>query len=81
MRCQSCGMPLKSDPNGGGTNADGTRSTEYCSYCYEGGRFHQPDMTIGEMRTLIVDRLHERGYPRFIGRLFTFGLDRLNRWR
>ena len=33
-KCQSCGMPLKSDPGGGGTNADGTHSDEYCSYCY-----------------------------------------------
>ena len=81
MRCQSCGMPLKSDPKGGGTNADGTRSIEYCSYCYEDGRFHQPDMTIGEMRTLIVDKMRERGYPRFVGRLFAVGLDRLKRWR
>jgi len=74
-------MPLKSDLKGGGTNADGSRSTEYCSYCYEGGRFHQPEMTIGEMRALIIDKLQERGYPRFIGRMFTIGLDRLNRWR
>jgi hypothetical protein len=24
--CQSCGMPLKKDSKGGGTNADGTKS-------------------------------------------------------
>ncbi|HEV2843185.1 MAG TPA: zinc ribbon domain-containing protein [Chthoniobacterales bacterium] len=35
--CQSCGMPLKKSPGGGGTNADGTISTIYCSYCYENG--------------------------------------------
>lgn len=23
--CQSCGMPMKSDPKGGGTNADGLK--------------------------------------------------------
>ena len=33
-KCQSCGMPLKADPKGGGTHADGTSSREYCSYCY-----------------------------------------------
>jgi hypothetical protein len=80
-RCQSCGMPLKADPKGGGTNADGSLSAEYCSLCYQGGKFFKPDMTIDEMRTLIVEKLHERGYPRFIARFFTFGLDRLKRWR
>jgi hypothetical protein len=26
--CQSCGMPLKQDPQGGGTNADGSKNKE-----------------------------------------------------
>jgi hypothetical protein len=80
-RCQSCGMPLKADPKGGGTNADGSLSAEYCSFCYQGGKFFNPDMTIDGMRTLIVEKLRERGYPRFIARFFTFGLGRLKRWR
>ena len=54
-------MPLKADPQGGGTNADGTRNQEYCSYCYVGGRFVSPDMSIDEMRALVVDKLRERG--------------------
>jgi hypothetical protein len=36
--CQSCGMPMSRDPNGGGTNADGSTSLKYCSHCYAGGR-------------------------------------------
>ena len=27
--CQSCGMPMKKDPENGGTNADGTKSPDY----------------------------------------------------
>ena len=46
--CQSCSMPLDQDPNGGGTNADGTRSTEYCSFCYVNGQFHDPDITLDQ---------------------------------
>ncbi len=80
-KCQSCGMPLKADPQGGGTNADGTRSPEYCSYCYVGGRFVSPDMSIDEMRTLVIEKLRERGYPGFVARFFASGLDRLKRWR
>ena len=30
--CQSCGMPMKRDPQRGGTNADGSKSTMYCSH-------------------------------------------------
>lgn len=47
--CQSCGMPLKKSPNGGGTNADGSKSTMYCSYCYDSGKFTQPDITATQM--------------------------------
>jgi Putative zinc ribbon domain len=53
-KCQSCGMPLKADPKGGGTNADGTSSPEYCSYCYVNGSFVNPDMTVEQMKTLVV---------------------------
>ena len=35
--CQSCGMPMKKDPEGGGTNADGSKSPDYCSYCFRNG--------------------------------------------
>ena len=80
-KCQSCGMPLKADPQGGGTNADGTRSRQYCGYCHAGGRFVSPDMTIDEMRALVIEKLRERGYPGFVARFFASGLDRLKRWR
>lgn len=81
QRCQSCGMPLRSDPKGGGTDADGAVSREYCSYCYIGGKFINPDMTIDEMRALVIDKLRERGFPGFVARMFAGGLGRLKRWR
>ena len=37
--CHSCGMPMKQDPQGGGTNADGSKNEIYCSYCYQNGDF------------------------------------------
>lgn len=79
--CQSCGMPMKKDPKGGGTNADGTRSMRYCSLCYVDGQFFRPDMTLEEMKTLVVDKLHEKGMPRFVARLLTGNLHTLDRWR
>ncbi len=46
--CQSCGMPL-SEESHFGTNADGSRSEEYCTLCYRGGAFITPDMTLEAM--------------------------------
>ncbi len=43
--CQSCGMPLSKDEKGGGTEADGRKSSQYCSHRYAGGRFTDPDLT------------------------------------
>jgi len=80
-KCQSCGMPLRADPTGGGTNADGTVSGKYCGYCYRNGEFVAPDMTIEEMRTLVMEKLGEQGFPRFVARFFASGLGRLERWR
>ncbi|MDU1905182.1 MAG: zinc ribbon domain-containing protein [Dysgonomonas sp.] len=45
--CQSCGMNMKSAEDSG-TNANGTRNTEYCLYCYQDGAFTR-DVTMEEM--------------------------------
>jgi len=37
--CHCCGMPISKDPQGGGTDMDGTRIQKYCSYCYQNGEF------------------------------------------
>ena len=44
--CQSCGMPLTEEMKG--TNADGTKSEDYCIYCYKDGKFTM-DCTMEEM--------------------------------
>lgn len=46
--CQSCGMPMKDDPGGGGTNADGSKSSMYCSYCFSKGRFLDEGISLDE---------------------------------
>ena len=79
--CQSCGMPLKKDEQGGGTNADGTRSTTYCSHCYREGRFTMPDATVGQMQALVKGKLKEFGFPGFVAGFFTRGIPRLERWK
>jgi hypothetical protein len=46
--CQSCGMPLDKDPNGGGTNLDGSKSEKYCSFCFQNGKFIDEGITLKE---------------------------------
>ncbi len=49
--CQSCGMPMAKEGDFG-TEADGSKSGDYCVYCYQGGKFTNPDMTLEEMTNL-----------------------------
>jgi hypothetical protein len=46
--CQSCGMPLDKDPNQGGTNSDQSRSDQYCSFCFQDGKFTDEGITLQE---------------------------------
>lgn len=79
--CQSCGMPLKKDQKGGGTNADGSTSTVYCSHCYENGKFTNPDITADGMKDLVKGKLKEMGFPSFMAWFFTSNITRLERWK
>ncbi len=79
--CQSCSMPLSKDPLGGGTNADGSKSTMYCSKCYEQGNFISPNMTVVEMQNLVKSKLKEMGFPGFLAGFFTKGIPKLERWK
>jgi hypothetical protein len=79
--CQSCGMPLKRDVEGGGTNSDGSKSTTYCSNCYTEGNFTKPDLTVGEMQDLAKGKLKEFGFPAFIAVMFTRNIPQLQRWK
>jgi hypothetical protein len=79
--CQSCGMPLSRDPRGGGSNADGSRSSEYCSHCYEKGAFTQPDITVEEMTALVEEKLRSMHFPGFLARRFAKDIPTLRRWR
>ena len=79
--CQSCGMPLKRDEKGGGTNADGSKSTMYCSHCYENGQFVLPDITVEQMQHRVREKVIEFGMPGFLAGLFTRRIPKLVRWQ
>ena len=46
--CQSCAMPQEK-PEMFGTNTDGSKSEEYCTYCFKNGKFTEPDISMQEM--------------------------------
>ncbi len=80
--CQSCGMPLKKDPKGGGTETDGIKSVKFCYYCYQNGAFTNPDITTAaEMQELVKGKLKEMKFPGFVAWIFTRGIPKLERWK
>lgn len=75
-------MPLRNDPQGGGTEADGSRSALYCSYCYQSGAFTSPEIDTPEkMQAFCVVKMKEQGMPGFLAWILTRGIPRLSRWR
>jgi hypothetical protein len=74
-------MPLNKDPEGGGTEADGTQSTRFCSPCYAGGQFRHRDFSVTQMQEHCVAALRQKGVPHVVAWLFTRGIPRLERWR
>lgn len=79
--CQSCGMPFKRDPQHGGTNADGSKSTLYCSKCYVEGKFTNPEIDSPQkMQALVKVKLKEMGFPGFLASFFVRGIPKLKRW-
>lgn len=80
--CQSCGMPMSKDKEGGGTETDGSKSAMYCSYCYQNGAFTVANCTADEMRNYCVDLMVKKlKYPRFLAKIFTMNIPKLERWK
>lgn len=79
--CQSCGMPIAKDEMGGGTERDGTKSTIYCSHCYQDGAFTLPNITVEEMKDRVQAKIVEFGFPKFLAGFFTWNIPKLERWK
>lgn len=78
--CQSCGMPMEQDPGKGGTEADGSKSTMYCSLCYDQGRFRDHFTRPEEMVSFVRGKLKEMGFGAIKRWLFTLHIPKLARW-
>ncbi len=75
-------MPLKRDENGGGTNADDSKSTMYCSRCYVKGEFQNSEINSAEkMQAFVKDKMKAMGFPGFLAGILTKGIPKLERWK
>ncbi|HZV69002.1 MAG TPA: zinc ribbon domain-containing protein [Saprospiraceae bacterium] len=80
--CQSCGMPLKKDPEHGGTEANGTKSLKYCSKCYTAGKFNNPEInTPQKIQSFVKEKIKSMGFPGFLAGMFVKGIPSLERWK
>ena len=78
--CQSCSMPLDK-PELSGTEKDGSKSQDYCTYCYQHGAFINPDMTLAEMRALVKTQMEKMKIDTAIINMAVSSLPGLKRWR
>ena len=80
--CQSCGMPMRSDPQGGGFELDGSKSKMYCSFCYDNGEFRNKDIDLQGMREMSIRIINEKmNIPIFLGKFITRNMKNLERWK
>ncbi len=54
--CQSCGMPIGKNDEVYGTEENGSKSNDYCKYCYTQGKF-TTDVTMEEMIEICVPHM------------------------
>ena len=82
-RCQSCGMPLSAEFGNLGTNRDGSVVLEYCSFCFSGGEFTNPNQTLEEMiQSSIENMTADLNMPREkAAELANSFIPTLRRWR
>ena len=81
MNCQSCDMPMSKDPDGGGTNKDGSLSVEYCSLCYGDGAFYCEGDDVRDFQKMVIGEMVKHGWWRSVAWLATRRIPKLKRWQ
>ena len=78
--CQSCTMPIDNIEDRG-TEKDGSRSSEYCKYCYQNGKFTDPGMTLEKMKNIVTTQMNKLSLPPATLERSLDYLPRLKRWQ
>ncbi len=79
--CQSCGMPMEKDAQGGGTTADGSKSVKFCSLCYVNGKFKDNFTSSKEMVGFVKGILKKDGISPVKRWFYTMHISKLERWK
>ena len=74
-------MLLNKDPEGGGSEIDGSKNVDYCSMCYHQGAFIQPNATLAEFQAHCIQAMHGNGMPKVIAWFLTRGIPTLEQWK
>jgi len=82
--CQSCAMPMEKKDDFG-VNADGSVNEEYCRYCFQNGKFTNPNITMEEMLEIGlkgIDKNTDMSKPMkfMIKKMYPSQLKKLKRW-
>ncbi|MGV8176671.1 MAG: zinc ribbon domain-containing protein [Candidatus Bilamarchaeaceae archaeon] len=78
--CQSCGMPMARNEDFG-TEKDGKRNMEYCTFCYRDGKF-TADLTMEQMIGKLIGFADKMGMTEEEAReLAEKNIPKLKRWR
>jgi len=72
-------MPIDNIENRG-TEKDGSKSNLYCKYCYQDGDFTNPDMTLAQMKCIVLTQMHKLNLPDNIIQQSLKNLPHLKRW-
>jgi len=64
-----------------GTEKDGSKNSEYCKYCYQDGALINPNMTLKEMKSIVITQMQKMNLPPDIIQKSVTSLPYLKRWR
>ncbi len=78
--CQSCTMPIDRIEDRG-TEKDGSKSSEYCKYCYQNGKFTDPGMTLEKMKNNVNLQMKRMDLPEKVLQQSLEKLSGLKRWK
>ena len=80
--CQSCGMPMRRATDFG-VGADGLRVNDYCHFCFDDGKFTEPEITPQQMEEKCASFMMRQTFtPEMEARTLMHDvIPRLKRWR
>jgi hypothetical protein len=80
-KCESCLMPLGKNLEDAGTEADGTKSTKYCKYCYQRGKLCYEGDDLKDFQRVAYENMIKMGmwWPK--AKFFAWTIKFAPRWK